>query len=159
MATVDGQGMVTAVAPGTATITATADGVSATCTVTVTRPYTPPANPNYRIDITDTANGIVIADPTSAKAGTTVTLTPVPDEGYALGSLAVTDRFGAPVALTEQADGTYTFTMPNGQVTVSATFVEAEEPAAEPFNRRGRERLVLRGRGLCLRERPDERRG
>ena len=133
VATVDANGLVTAVAPGTATITATADGVSATCTVTVTRPYTPPANPNYRIDITDTANGTVIADPTSAKAGTTVTLTPVPDEGYALGSLAVTDRFGDPVALTEQADGTYTFTMPNGQVTVSATFVEVEEPAAEPF--------------------------
>ena len=133
VATVDANGLVTAVAPGTATITATADGVSATCTVTVTRPYTPPANPNYRIDITDTANGTVITDPTSTKAGTTVTLTPVPDEGYVLGSLAVTDRFGDPVALTEQADGTYTFTMPNGQVTVSATFVEVEEPAAEPF--------------------------
>ena len=133
VATVDANGLVTAVSPGTATITATADGVSATCTVTVTRPYTPPANPNYRIDITDTANGIVIADPTSAKAGTTVTLTPVPDEGYALGSLAVTDRFGDPVALTEQADGTYTFTMPNGQVTVTATFVETEAPVGEPF--------------------------
>ena len=36
--------------------------------------------------------------------------------------------------VTENADGTYTFTMPNGQVTVKATFVETEEPApAEPF--------------------------
>ena len=35
--------------------------------------------------------------------------------------------------VTENSDGTYTFTMPNGQVTVTATFVETEEPVAEPF--------------------------
>ena len=36
--------------------------------------------------------------------------------------------------VTENSDGTYTFTMPNGQVTVTATFVQVEEPApTEPF--------------------------
>ena len=40
-----------------------------------------------------------------------MTLTPVPHRGYQVGSVAVTDRFGEPVAVTEQADGTYTFTM------------------------------------------------
>ncbi|MDR3999212.1 MAG: S-layer homology domain-containing protein, partial [Evtepia sp.] len=71
----------------------------------------------------------VVVTPTSAKAGTTVTLTPVPDQGFALDTLAVTDRFGNPVSLTERANGTYTFVMPNGQVTVTATFTEtAPEP-------------------------------
>ena len=96
--------------------------------------YIPPANPNYRIDIPDFEGGTVTANPTAAKAGATVTLTATPDEGYALSSLTVTDRFGDAVKVTENADGTYTFTMPNGQVTVKATFVETEEPApAEPF--------------------------
>ena len=130
VATVDAAGKVTAVAPGTATITVTtADGNhTATCTVTVTRPYIPPANPNYRITVEATQGGTVTADPTAAKAGTTVTLTPVPDRGYQVGAVAVTDRFGDAVAVTEQADGTYTFTMPNGQVTVTVTFAEAPLP-------------------------------
>ena len=130
VATVDAAGKVTAVGAGTATITVTtADGNhTATCTVTVTRPYIPPANPNYRITVEATQGGAVTADPTAAKAGTSVTLTPVPDRGYQVGSVAVTDRFGDPVAVTEQADGTYTFTMPNGQVTVTVTFEQAPLP-------------------------------
>ena len=95
--------------------------------------YIPPANPNYKITIGAMENGTVTANPTAAKAGATVTLTPVPDEGYALSTLTVTDRFGDAVRVTEQADGTYTFTMPNGQVTVTATFVETEVPVDEPF--------------------------
>ena len=130
VATVDASGLVTAVARGTAVITATAadgSGASASCTVTVSS-YLPPANPNYRITVEATQGGTVTADPTAAKAGTTVTLTPVPHRGYQVGTVAVTDRFGDPVAVTEQADGTYTFTMPNGQVTVTVTFAEAPLP-------------------------------
>ena len=129
VATVDAAGKVTAVAPGTATITATTvdGGFTAICTVTV-RPDIPPANPNYRITVEATQGGAVTADPTAAKAGTTVTLTPVPHRGYQVGTVAVTDRFGEAVAVTEQADGTYTFTMPNGQVTVTVTFEQAPLP-------------------------------
>ena len=130
VATVDASGLVTAVAPGTAVITATAAdgrGASASCTVTVSS-YLPPANPNYRITVEATQGGTVTADPTAAKAGATVTLTPAPDRGYQVGSVAVTDRFGDPVAVTEQADGTYTFVMPNGQVTVTVTFEQAPLP-------------------------------
>ena len=123
-------GVVTALARGTAVITATAadgSGASASCTVTV-RPDIPPANPNYRITVEATQGGTVTADPTAAKAGTTVTLTPVPHRGYQVGAVAVTDRFGEAVAVTENADGTYTFTMPNGQVTVTVTFEQAPLP-------------------------------
>ncbi len=125
-------GVVTAVAPGTATITATAGDISATCTVTVERPYVPPANPNYRIDVTTTEGGTVDKDPAAAKAGETVTLTPAPDAGYEVGDVTVTDRFGEAVAVTENADGTYTFTMPSGQVKVAVTFVEVQ-PEPLPF--------------------------
>ena len=130
VATVDAAGKVTAVSEGTATITVTtADGSKqATCSVTVTRPYIPPANPNYRITLEATQGGTVTADPTAAKAGETVTLTPTPDAGYEVGDVTVTDRFGDAVAVTENADGTYTFTMPNGQVTVTVTFAETPLP-------------------------------
>ena len=115
--------------PGGQEVTITAD-----TTFTAVWSYTPPANPNYKITIGDMENGTVTANPTAAKAGATVTLTPVPDEGYALSTLTVTDRFGDAVRVTENSDGTYTFTMPNGQVTVTATFVQVEEPApTEPF--------------------------
>ena len=108
--------------------------ITADTTFTAVWSYIPPANPNYKITIGDMENGTVTANPTAAKAGATVTLTPVPDEGYALSTLTVTDRFGNAVRVTEQADGTYTFPMPNGQVTVTATFVQVEEPApTEPF--------------------------
>ena len=108
--------------------------ISKDTTFTAVWSYIPPANPNYRIDIPAVEGGTVTADPAAAKAGAKVTLTATPDEGYALGSLTVTDRFGDAVKVTENADGTYTFTMPNGQVTVKATFVETEEPApAMPF--------------------------
>ena len=110
-----------------------ADGLVQDSNGNVEKPYTPPANPNYKITIGAMENGTVTANPTAAKAGATVTLTPVPDEGYALSTLTVTDRFGDAVRVTENSDGTYTFPMPNGQVTVTATFVETEEPVAEPF--------------------------
>ena len=131
VATVD-NGVVTAKAPGTATITVTTkDGShTAACTVTVTRPYIPPANPNYRITVEATQGGTVTADPTAAKAGTTVTLTPSPNAGYEVGDVTVTDRFGEAVEVTANPDGTYTFTMPSGQVSVNVTFVEME---AEPL--------------------------
>ena len=110
-----------------------ADGLVQNADGSVGKPYVPPANPNYKITIGAMENGTVTANPTAAKAGATVTLTPVPDEGYALSTLTVTDRFGDAVRVTENSDGTYTFPMPNGQVTVTATFVETEEPVDEPF--------------------------
>ena len=100
-------------------------------TVEVTQ-YVPPANPNYRIDVTTTEGGTVAKDPAAAKAGETVTLTPTPEEGYEVGEVTVTDRFGETVEVTANPDGTYTFTMPNGQVKVAVTFVEAT-PEPLPF--------------------------
>ena len=55
-----------------------------------------------------------------------MTITPVPDAGYQVGTVSVTDRFGQAVAVDQQADGTYTFVMPDGQVTVEVTFLQGE---------------------------------
>ena len=91
-------------------------------------------NPSYAITVEQPDHGTVTVTPNRATQGTTVTITATPDQGYQVNAVTVTDRFGDAVKVTENADGTYTFTMPNGQVTVKATFVETEEPApAMPF--------------------------
>ena len=107
------------------------NSAKATCTVSVTQ-QVPPANPNYRVDLPTPENGTITADPAAAKQGTEVTLTVTPEEGYEVGEVTVTDRFGDTVEVTENADGTYTFTMPSGQVSVEVTFVEAT-PEPLPF--------------------------
>ena len=122
-------GVVTAVAEGTATITVkTQDGEkTASCTVTVTAPYIPP-NPSYLISVSQAQGGKITANPAAAKQGDTVTLTVTPEDGYELADLTVTDFWGRDVALTEQADGTYTFTMPASQVEIEAAFTQAQLP-------------------------------
>ena len=90
-------------------------------------------NPSYAITVEQPDHGTVTVTPNRATQGATVTITTTPDQGYQVNAVTVTDRFGDAVQVTENADGTYTFTMPNGQVTVNATFVETEEPVAEPF--------------------------
>ena len=91
-------------------------------------------NPSYAITVEQPDHGTVTVTPNRATQGTTVTITATPDQGYQVNAVTVTDRFGDAVRVTENSDGTYTFTMPNGQVTVNATFVQVEEPApTEPF--------------------------
>ena len=91
-------------------------------------------NPSYAITVEQPDHGTVTVTPNRATQGAAVTITATPDRGYQVNAVTVTDRFGDAVQVTENADGTYTFTMPNGQVTVNATFVQVEEPApTEPF--------------------------
>ena len=83
--------------------------------------------PTYPVELpASTPGGKLTASPKSASSGATVTLTPTPDEGYALGGVTVTDRNGKPVAVTAEKDGRYTFTMPSGGVTVKAEFVKRQ---------------------------------
>ena len=61
-------------------------------------------------------------------ADETITLTPIPDEGYEYlsGSLTATNNLSnEAIDLTGNGDGTWSFTMPGAQVTVSATFKKA----------------------------------
>ncbi len=58
--------------------------------------------------------------------GSTVTLTVKPADGFVVGSVTVTAADGSAVAVTAGANGTWTFTMPAGAVTVSASFQASE---------------------------------
>lgn len=76
----------------------------------------------YRIIMEDSGNGEVTANRKTANAGSTVTLTVTPDNGYQLAGLTVTGRNGKEITLKDKGDGAYTFTMPSSTVTVEAIF-------------------------------------
>ena len=82
---------------------------------------------SYSITIPSIKGGTVSADKTLARSGSKITLTVKPDTGYHLDSLNVLDRNGKPVDLKDNKDGSYTFTMPSGKVTVDAVFKPDEE--------------------------------
>ncbi len=75
-----------------------------------------------RIRILETKHGYVQAPP-SAMPGTAVPVTAEPDKGYVLGSLRVTDESGRSISVTEKADGTYFFIMPDSTAYIDAEFV------------------------------------
>lgn len=83
-----------------------------------------PSVPRYDVAVSDGAHGSVTVSPKSASKGSTVTVTVTPDKGYALETLAVTDKNGNALDLTDQGGGKYTFTMSSGPVTVTATFMD-----------------------------------
>ena len=133
VATVDENGKVTAVAEGTAHITAkTVDGEkTAVCAVTVTAKSSGgsssggSSSPSYSVTTPGkTENGTVTVSPKNAKKGTTVTITVTPDKGYTLETLTVLDKDGKEIQLTKKNDIQYTFTMPASKVEVKATFMD-----------------------------------
>ena len=80
--------------------------------------------PRYDVAVSDGAHGSVTVSPKSASKGSTVTVTVTPDKGYALETLAITDKNGNALDLTDQGGGQYTFTMPSSPMTVAATFMD-----------------------------------
>ena len=79
-------------------------------------------------------NGTISVD-RYATEGDDVTITVSPDEAYLLDEMTVTSG-GKDVEVTDNGDGTYTFTMPSGDVKIEVTFAEDpdwEEEPAMPF--------------------------
>ena len=87
-------------------------------------PVTPTEPSIYTIKVEKTDNGAVTVSPKAPKKGDTVTITPKPEDGYTVEQILVTDKNGDPVKVTNNGDGTYSFTQPAGKVTVKATFME-----------------------------------
>lgn len=81
-----------------------------------------PTPTEYGVAVADCAHGKVTAEPAKAAEGATVVLTVAPEEGYELKSIEAVGADGAAVELVENADGTFSFEMPAGNVTVAATF-------------------------------------
>ena len=94
--------------------------------VTVTATFKKKAEPKpveHKITIAETTNGTVTANPTNAAKDAEVTLTVTPAEGYELDKLTVAGKTATNVTVTENK-----FTMPDEDVTVTATFKEKEKP-------------------------------
>ena len=90
------------------------------------------STPSYPVTAQSQAdNGSVSVSPKNAIQGSTVTVKVTPDSGYVVDRVTVTDNRGNEVKLTQKGVGTYTFTMPAGQVTVTAAFAPAAEQS--PF--------------------------
>ena len=75
----------------------------------------------YDIEIAAAANGSVDTSLSNASAGSTITITATPDSGYSVASVTVTGPDGR-VDVTRVNATTYTFKMPEGDVTVRVTF-------------------------------------
>lgn len=78
----------------------------------------------YTVNVNSTQDGTVTVDNPTAYEGQKVTVTPTATtDGYTLGT--ITAKYGTDnkdVALTRNSNGTYTFLMPAGNVTIDATF-------------------------------------
>ncbi|MDM8274417.1 S-layer homology domain-containing protein [Enorma phocaeensis] len=96
-------------------VTEQQDGLALT-PVPVSRPTYPP-----EIEIPG-GGGSVSIDPERPHAGDEVTITPEPDEGKVVDSVTVTDKDGELVEVTDNGDGTWSFTQPSGKVTITVTF-------------------------------------
>ena len=98
--------------------------------VTVTATFQQ-ATKTYTVTVDENiANGTVVVNPTTYTAGQTVALAVTPADGYVLDQLTVTNTAtGEPVNVHED----YSFTMPEGDVTVTATFKKVYTIIATPL--------------------------
>jgi len=94
-------------------------------TVIVTKPEKPAAK-RYDVNVAKAENGDV-AVKGSASYDSGVIITATPHYGYEVGKVVVTDADGDEVKVTERADGTYSFSMPRGEVSIKVTFVPQGE--------------------------------
>lgn len=76
----------------------------------------------YPVNIPSVEHGTVTSNVESAMAGSIITLTVTPDEDYKLGSITITSG-GQVVPYTEtEANTTYQFAMPDGDIAISIEF-------------------------------------
>ena len=71
--------------------------------------------------------GSWLTDVSAAKKGDTVFVTSRANRGYISAAPAVWDKDGNSVAVTRNKDGTYSFTMPEGGVTVTGSYVTPDQ--------------------------------
>ena len=123
----DGKVTVKSLSKGSATITLSiydSNGILLTSkSVDLTfseRPYT--GKYSYEISVAQPDNGNVAVDK-YATEGETVTITATPNAGYMLDTLSVTAG-GKELEVTDNGDGTYSFTMPSSKVSITAAFAE-----------------------------------
>ena len=87
----------------------------------------------YSVATGKIANGSLKTSTANAKPGETVTITLMPDDGYEVDTVTVKDAKGNEIAVTKNADGTYSYTQPSSKVTVNATFKKTSGASTKRF--------------------------
>lgn len=128
----------------TVTVTsANGETYTASCEVTVSRQSSGgggggggSSSSGYRVSVNSMSHGSVSTSPSRPSEGQTVTITVRPDKGYELDKLTVKGEDGKTIRTTKEGENEYTFTMPDGDVEISATFKAVEEvkEPAKPAN-------------------------
>lgn len=88
-------------------------------TVVLYAQWEPEKPPTHEVAVAVHAHGAASVDAPDAPQGSTVTLTVEPDEGFEVRSITAVDAQGGTVALEEQGNGAYTFTMPDADVSIT----------------------------------------
>lgn len=90
-----------------------------------------PAKPSFPVKISNSGDGVAKVDKSYASAGDKVTITVTPGRNATVQRITVTDEDGERLKLTENRDGTYSFTMPSGTVNVYVRFSGSGLPFAD----------------------------
>lgn len=90
-----------------------------------------PAKPSFPVKIANSGDGVAKVDKSYASAGDKVTITVTPGRNATVQHITVTDEDGERLKLTENRDGTYSFTMPSGTANVYARFSSSGLPFAD----------------------------
>lgn len=78
----------------------------------------------YNVTSEKTENGTFKVSAKTSAEGETIKITATPSEGYQVGTVTVMDSNNKAVAVTKNADGTYTFKMPASDVKVDVDFAK-----------------------------------
>lgn len=90
-----------------------------------------PAKPSFPVKISHSGDGVAKVDKSYASAGAKVTITVTPGRNATVQRITVTDEDGERLKLTENRDGTYSFTMPSGTANVYVRFSGSGLPFAD----------------------------
>ena len=90
-----------------------------------------PAKPNFPVKILNSGDGVAKVDKSYASAGDKVTITVTPGQNASVQRITVTDEDGEHLKLTENRNGTYSFTMPSGTANVYVRFGGSGLPFAD----------------------------
>lgn len=90
-----------------------------------------PAKPSFPVKISSSGDGVAKVDKSYASAGDKVTITVAPGRNATVQRITVTDKDGERLKLTENRDGTYSFTMPSGTANVYVRFSGSGLPFAD----------------------------
>lgn len=95
------------------------------------------STPATRFNVTapETVTGGSVSVPEEkVREGSTVTITVTPEAGYVIDKVTVKTKWSV-VEVTDNGDGSFSFTQPAGSVTVTPTFKKVDETPANPDNK------------------------